>query len=345
MYFKVGGDLNCILTGLQNRIGLEMICTIIYVRFATGWFSSCWIALSPAARSATAMCTSIRRRRRSQRLFNEKRKWKDKTMCENNAKGFNDNLGCRMPHEAKCICGDCTERFLNDIPRVMTIKEVEEWLDTPHKQQNPVFVEYKNKPEENGWIVYESGRRFLAIAADGVGRFWTKKPSEELAAKTPWNIKKKNMPDSAINVYLYDLSARLQEKVRQAFGDFFDFDNTPVAVITPMPAHAPSVREIVSRLDGLIATTSAKFTASSLERYRLDVVNMKAAKTLIVSCYNLNVPCDTAVPSNVITDKKGLAHVMVIAELAHEQDNPVDRKVVAVVAKLLKKAYGLQEKE
>ena len=76
------------------------------------------------------------------------------------------------------------------VPRLMTLKEVKQWCEThPHKQ-NPIWVEFQPRRGTDGWRVCLFDSEILIWCKNNEARCWTSQPSDEQREAILWNAQK-----------------------------------------------------------------------------------------------------------------------------------------------------------
>lgn len=82
------------------------------------------------------------------------------------------------------------ELLKEQVPRLMTLKEVKQWSEThPHKQ-NPIWIEFQSKRGTDGWRVCLFNSEILTWCKNNEARCWTSQPTDEQRKAVSWNTQK-----------------------------------------------------------------------------------------------------------------------------------------------------------
>lgn len=89
------------------------------------------------------------------------------------------------------ILREAIDKLKAQQPRIMTLEEVESWLNTPQLEKEPIFVEFASERNfaPSGWRIDFFGFNTKFGNRDIYGRFfrcWNSRPSEEQRKAVKW---------------------------------------------------------------------------------------------------------------------------------------------------------------
>lgn len=98
----------------------------------------------------------------------------------------------KCPYEEYGICyvqlrDDALYLLKAQEPRVMSKKEVRDWVNAGSTQRDPIYLEYKDPQVSNGWYI-DGLLNFGIEALVGAGylRCWTSRQTDAQREATPW---------------------------------------------------------------------------------------------------------------------------------------------------------------